>query len=328
MGIFTGLALGASALFGGIGALQQASAQERAAALQEKGIQEFLKLQIPDPDQLKLALDRFVSTGELTPEFESAIKLGESEFNDITVDPALRESRMRALAGLENIGYGGESVEDAAALEANLIRSGAANRGNQEAVLSSMARRGQLGSGLEMSARMDASQNAGDQLAMQGLSMEQDRRQRALQALMGSGELAGDIMGFDYQVDSDRAQAGDAISRFNAQNMQGVQGRNVDRGNTAQQYNLDRRQDIADRNVGLGNFEQQYNKELKQQEFQNQAAKAAGVSGQYGAGAKQAADQGSNAAAMWGGLAGGAGTLAAGFYGKDKKKEDDLDEEF
>lgn len=316
------VAAGAALATGVMGHLANMRAQDRAEFIQNQNVQEWLKLNIPDPNKQKLALEKFVSSGELIPELEEPIMAAESEFKKIQMDPRLKDARMRSLAALEEQGYGGEQVQDAAAREKAIIESGAANRGRQQAIVSDLERRGQLGSGLELAARMDAAQAEGDRLSSNALQMESDRRMRALNAITGAGDLAGNIQRDDYAMKSDAAKASDAINLFNTQNRQGVLNRNVDRGNTAQQYNLDRAQRINDQNTALSNYEQQYNKELLQKEFENKAAKTAGLTGQYNQSANQALASGQNAAQMWGNVASGVGTaaLGAGRYFDNNKK--------
>lgn len=311
----------ASLASGAIGAIANASAADRAAMLKEKGMQEWFKLNIPDPAQQKLALERFVQAGELHPALEQSIKAESSEFGDITQDEGLRNSRLRALSGLEEQGFGGEQTQDTAAREQAMIDSGSANRGRQEAVISDFARRGQLGSGLELSARLDAAQAEGDRLASGALDLEGQRRNRMLAALEGAGNLAGNIQETDYKTASDKARANDAINLFNTQNMVGMQQRNIDRANDASQYNLGVKQDISNRNVGTSNYEQEKNKSLIQQDFENRKAKAAGLSDQYGGQAAQATQQGQATGNMWGGVASGIGTLAQGYQNQNNFDE-------
>lgn len=310
--IALGVGAAASGAAGLIGHMANMSAQDRAQLLQEKGVQEWLALHIPDPATQKLALQKFVQTGELTPELEAPVKAAESKLGEIMADPRLKEARMRALGSLEEQGYGGEDIQDAAAREKGIIESGAANRGRQQAITADLDRRGQLGTGLELSARMDEQQAEGDRLSKQSLDLESNRRIRQLNAIAGAGELAGNIEGQEYGMARDKATAADAINLFNTKNMQDVMGRNVAAKNDAARYNLDKSQAVSDKNTAMSNFEQQYNKELEQQKFENEKAKAAGVSGQYG---QQAAGQvaaGQSAAQMWGGIASGVGQLGYG----------------
>lgn len=307
-----GIAGVASGAAGVVGHLANKSAQDRAAILQEKGVQEWLDIQFPDKEKQKLVLQRFVSAGELDPSVEEAIWAQDTELKQIQSDPKLKEARMRSLGALEEIGYGGESFEDQAAQEQALIESGSANRGRQQAIVSDMERRGQLGTGLELSARLDEQQAEGDRLAQTTLGLERDRRLRGLNAIMGAGELAGDIQSDEYEMDRDAATAADAIRMFNTRNSQDVMSRNVDRKNRAAEQNLANDQRILDQNVGTSNFEQQYNKELDQRDFENRMKRAAGVSGQYGQQAAQEIESGKNAAQMWGNIASGVGQIGLG----------------
>ncbi len=302
-----------SLLAGGIGAIQNASAQDRAAMLQNQAVQQWLQVNIPDPAEQKVALQRFVQQGEIHPAMEQGIKQAQTELNNVTPDAGLRDSRLRALSSLEQQGYGGEQVQDAAARQKALIESGAVNRGHQQAIVSDLARRGQLGSGEELSSRLQMAQGDADRNASNALDIESQRRQRALQSIQGAGSLASDIQNQDYNMASNRAKAQDAINSFNTQNAVGMQERNVNRGNDAQKYNLGLKQDIANQNTGVANQEQQYNKGVLQQNFQNQATKAAGMAGQFGQQAALTAQQGANNANLWGGIASGIGTIGQGY---------------
>jgi len=329
--VLLGLSAAASLGSGVVGALQNASASDRAKLLQEQGVQEWLKLNIPDIDSQKLALEEFVRTGKMDPKLEATVKPLDSQFAKIQQDPRLKETRMRALQAMEEQAYGGEQVQDTAARQQALIDSGAKSRGQQEAITSSMARRGQLGSGLELAARQNAAQAEGDRLASTGLDIESQRRDRALRSMAGAATAAGDLANTDFAQKSAAAQAQDAINLFNTKNTQSVLGKNVDRSNEAQTYNLNLDQDIANKNTGVRNYEQEKNKALIQQQFDNQKAKTAGLTGQYGEQADQANKQGQSAANMWGGIASGIGTagvggakIAAAKEEKAQKEEDEL----
>lgn len=310
--IALGLGAAASTASGVAGALANASAQQRAALLQDKAVQQWLSIHVPDPAEQKLTLQNFVQAGQLTPQLETAVKQSDSNLKDVQLDPGLQGSRLRALGALEQQGYGGQQVQDESALQKSLIESGAHNRGEQQAIISSLGRRGQLGSGLELQARLEANQGNNDQAASNSLDIESARRQRALQALSGAGSLAGDIQSSKYNADSNLARARDAINQFNTQNLQSVADRNTNRTNDALQYNLTNRQNIANANTELSNQQQQYNKGLIQKQFDNQAQVAGGIGGAYNNQANQAIQSGKNTANTWGSVAGGFGQLATG----------------
>lgn len=318
--LLAGLISGGAGLIGG---LSQMSAAERAQLLREKGVKEWLDINIPNPEEQKLALEKFVVAGELSPHLETAVKQDPSAFEAISEDPGLRASKLRALRSLESLGTGEATFADKAAQEEALIDQAARSRGNQKAIMSSLASRGQLGTGLELASRMDQNQADADMGAKTTLGLEANRRANALKAIQGAGSLAGDMADDDYRISSDAARAKDAISNFNATNLQNVNSANTRALNSADQWNLTNRQDISNKNTAQNNYEQQYNKELLQKEFENKAKRAAGVSGQYGDAADSAVKAGDSAAKFWGGLA---GTLpkvidAAGNYGDDEDDE-------
>jgi hypothetical protein len=279
--------------------MSNASANERAQMAQSNALQELLKAKIPDPAMQKLALQRYVSTGQLTPELQSAIKQAPSEFNKVVVDQRQKSAQNRALSELQDIGnQGGLRLQDKAALQEAELQNQVRDRGSREAILDDMNRRGQGGSGFALQAQLQGQQAAGDRAARSGLSVAAGAQDRALQALMQSGQLATQYRGQDFQEQSARAQANDAINRFNTQNLQDVSNSNVGFRNRANEMNLAQRQHLSDQNTDMANKEQQYNKELYQKQFENQmnlAGAKAGVYTQQGNLAQQQGQQQGNA---------------------------------
>lgn len=293
IGTALALGLGASAL-GGVGnAVANMSAADRAAALQDKAVQEWLKVQIPDPAQQKIIMQRFVSQGELDPKLEQAIKQDPSEFQKITTSVTNRNAQNRALQELENVGnQGGLRLQDKAALQESMLSGQAKDRANREAITADMARRGLGGSGFEFASQLAGQQSGTDRDANSSLKIAAQAQDRALQSIMGAGDLATKYRGQDFDEQGKRASAQDAINRFNTTNMQDVQQRNIGSQNRAAEMNLNDKQRISDANTNLGNQEQKYNNELLQQQFENESKVAAGKSGQYGQQAQGAIQQG------------------------------------
>lgn len=307
------IALAAGSAASGIaGAAANMSAQDRAKLLQDQGVQQWLSVNIPDPAQQKLALNQFVQAGTIAPSLQTAVKQADSQLQSIKTNPALQNTRLRALSSLEQQGYGGEQVQDTAAREKALIDSGAAARGQQQQILGSLARRGQLGTGLELTGRLDAAQGNANNLASNALDIEAARRNRALQAVQGAGNLAGDIQNQQFGQQAQQASAQDAINRFNAANAQGVNAANAQASQAANLYNLQNAQNVANQNTQTQNYQQEYNSKLLQQQFANQAAKAAGLTGQYNNQANTAIQSGQNLGNMFGGISSGLGKIAYG----------------
>lgn len=252
-----------------------------------QALHSWLDINVPDPAQQKLILDRYQQTGMLHPEIEQAISQGPSAQNNIQVDPTAKNAQLKALSALENVGLSGGMTDmdkaDYAGLESNVAAN---DRGRRGAIEASMARRGAGGSGLSLAAQLDGAQDATNRLAQGSMEKIASAKQRALDAMLKGGQLAGGIRDQDYSQARDTAGANDAISRFNTANKQSVQQRNIAAQNAAQEFNLNRAQDIANKNTDISNSEQKYNKGLIQQQFENKTKIAAGASGQYNANAK------------------------------------------
>ncbi len=319
MAALTALALGgAAALAGGVGNyLANSSAADRAEALQNKSLQQWLALQIPDPEEQKLALEKFVVQGKLDPKIEGAIKADPSQFQKIVTNTGYQAAQNKALGELEDIGYsGGLRLQDEAALQDATLEGQARDRANRQGIAADMSRRGLGGSGYDVAAQLQGQQATADQMSNQRLKVAAGAQDRALQAIQGAGDLAGKYRTQDFGEQSAKATAADKINLFNTNNLQDVQQRNIAAQNQAQAMNLGQMQKTADQNTQQANYQQEHNKGLLQQQFDNQAKKTAGMSGQYGALAQNATQQGQNLGNAFtnaGNALSGAATTAANY---------------
>jgi hypothetical protein len=326
------LALAAGGLLGGIfQSREAAAAREASRQAAERAYQEWLKLNVPDVESQRLALERYRQVGEFIPEFEQAVQRGETNFQNISEDPRLKEAQLAALASLENIATrGGRTLDQDAYLAQVMNQVGAQDRGRRQAIQQQFAERGMGNiSGLELAAKLGAASEAADRESLAALEASRNAELNALRALEQRGELAGNIRGQDYRVASDLAQARDSVDTFNANMLAGSRQRNVERGNAARLTNLQERQRISDQNVGLANQEQTHNKGLIQQKFNNQLQKVSGASNALTNQANQLgnqAQQSANAAANFfqGGIK--AGATAYDEYMRGRKKSASSDE--
>jgi hypothetical protein len=275
---------GIAAAAGGIAnAAANMSAADRASALQDKALREWIKINIPDPKEQQIAMQRFVDQGEINPKLEQAIQQKPSEFEKITTSMAQKDAQNKALQELESIGNeGGLRLQDKAALQDAMLDNQVRDRANREGITADMARRGLGGSGFEFASQLAAQQSGADRDSRNSLQVAAQAQDRALQSIMGAGDMATKFRSQDFQEQAQKAAAADAINRFNTSNLQDVQGRNIASQNRAQEMNLADKQRISDANTNLSNQEQQYNKGLAQQQFENETRVAAGKSGQYG----------------------------------------------
>lgn len=144
-------------------------------------------------------------------------RMGRSAFEDIDSDPALRDAQMGSIGKLDEIiAGGGLTMRDRANLERLRGETAAADRGRRDAILQNMAARGMGGSGMELLASLQSAQAATDRDAMAGLETAAQAEERALQAIMQKGELAGSLRGQDFDEAARIAAAHDAIEQFNA----------------------------------------------------------------------------------------------------------------
>ena len=235
---------------------------------------------IPLPILKEYYPELYQVVASMNPELETAESLGPSKMEGIATDPALRAAQMNALNKLTSIGDAGgrdaQFLADQARLESDVNTN---LQGQQGAIQQNLASRGMSGGMSEMVAKNINAQQAANRQAQMGMDAKAQAEQRALSAIMQGGQLGGQMQAQDFGQKAQQAQAADMINKFNAQNRQDVQSRNVGAKNQAQQYNVGNQQGIADKNVGQKNNAQQYNLNLAQQQYDNEMKKRGLVAG-------------------------------------------------
>lgn len=275
----------------------------------------------------------------------NATDAGQSAMQGIALDPALRQQQMASMAALQDIASnGGMTAKDQANLSRIQTDNASADRGRRDAIQQGMASRGMGGSSMSLLAQLQSNQASTDRSAQQGLDVAGMAQQRALDAMAQSGTMAGGLRNQDFGEQSQKAQAADAINKFNVANknqfaqynanqraqtgQQNAQSQmetdRFNRGNSmqAQQFNAgaknqhnQQRQNMANQNVDMQNRQ---NVDLPQQNFQNQMSMASAKSGAAGQGLGYYQGQSNNAREGWRNMiAGGAqaGAAAAGKRG-------------
>lgn len=257
----------------------------------------------PTLEELQVQYEQLRSAGQLTPEMEAAFQQAASEMRNVSTDPRLKQQQMNALSSLEGIAdAGGMTLVDKANLAGIQKEIGMQERGSREAIISGMARRGQSGSGVELAAMLQNQQGSADRAASQGLNVQATAQARALEAIMQGGQLGGQIRQQEFGEQSEKAQAQDAINRFNTQNSQQVAGANVNRRNSAQEVNLGNAQDILNKNVAIRNTNQDANVKARQTVYDNQMGLANARSGVLRDKANQANQRGQAETDFWGNI--------------------------
>lgn len=288
----------------------------KASKLMGQAVDEFRKIGVPDIASQRILLEQLVSQGELSPQQAETILQEQSSLGSYSADPRLRDAQLAALGQLQNIGAeGGLTAMDRAALQEANMGQDARARGAREAILQNMAARGMSGSGQELIAQLTGQQAQAQQGALTGLQTGALARQRALDAILGAGQLGGQMEEAQFGQAAQKAEAQDIINRFNAANRQQVMNQNVMDRNRAMAANLANRQDIANQNVGLRNQQQMHNKGLIQQRFQNQMQRAGGMAGALGNQAQLAQAQGGQIMGLVGGALQAGGSALGGYLG-------------
>lgn len=311
----------AAPIIGGMyGSSQAQSDRDAAMRARQQALQLFSDVRAPSVAEQQLALQQYQSAGQLSPQMEQALQLGPSAMQQVKVDPRLAQAQMSALNQLSQIGQFGMTPAEAAALKEAQRQAMATATAQSKQIQSDFARRGMGGAGAELAARLEAAQAGADRASSSSNQVMQDARQRAMQALMQSGSLAGQMGQQQFGQQSDIARARDIINQFNTQNSQSVQSRNVGMSNQAQLQNLMNQQNMMNMNTQLSNQQQQHNKALLQQQFNNQMARAGGMAGQYQGIAQAHQGDAGRIADMWAGIGSGVGK-GMGAYGQYRQNK-------
>ena len=272
------------------------------------------------PELKELDPELYQKVVSLNPELETAVKLGPSAMEGISTDPMAKQAQLDALRKLQDIGSGEQTISDIsrqAQLESDVNRN---LKGQQDAIMQNLAVRGMSGGGNELVARQLSAQEGANRQAQMELDLKAQAERKALEALMQSGQLGSQIQQQEFGQKAQVAGAQDAISRFNAQNQQQVQSRNIANKNAAQEWNANQSQNIANQNTQVRNAYNERNAELGQRRFDNQVRLADSKSGVYGQQAASRSADRDREANFVGGLIGAGATLLA----SDKRVKKDI----
>jgi hypothetical protein len=194
-----------AALFQGlVGALSamgaansRSEAEDKARSILEAAQNEFGKIDIPTLEQI------------------TNKELGPSAFEKIKTDARLSQAQYGALDKLGEYANGGLTLNDQATLNAAMGKVSRQEGAGRNAIKNSMAARGTLGSGAELAMSLQNQQGSAERANQMGMDAAGKAQQRALEALMQRGELAGKMRSQDFSEQAQKAQAADIISRYN-----------------------------------------------------------------------------------------------------------------
>lgn len=253
-----------------------------ASDTQKKALEEFSKIDIPDPEEMKVKLEGLVRQGVITPEQAQSFLVQKTAMTDVRSDPESLTAARQALAGLQDVyQQGGLTDIDRARIADIQDQEAQAERGSREAILQNARERGVGGSGLELAAQLNNQQAAIGRKAKQDVDVAASAQARALEAMKAAGTQGAQLQGQLYGQEAEKAKAADEIAKFNAATQTQTSQFNTGVNNAAQIANLKEKQRIADTNVATKNAQEAQNKGVAQTNFNNQITKASGMGGQY-----------------------------------------------
>ena len=293
-------------------------------------------------------LENFVLSGEMTPDQANAYLVEQSAAMGVKPPRELVEKQYETLNQLQRIGTeGGLTAMDKAQLEEIRGQVAADEKAARGALQQQAAERGITGSGMELAGRMMAQQGAAERGSKMATDVAALAQKRAMDALAQTGQLSTNMRGQDVQEQMDRANALDAIAKFNAQMKGQTELANVDARNRAQAANLAAKQDILNRNVEQRNAQRMMPITFAQQDYENKQKQLAGLrdvagmqgqagqafgnqaSAQLNAAAELAKQQTANAATVaqnksknTSGVLGSIGKLVGGIFSHEDTKTD------
>lgn len=289
------------------GADQADKKNTQAENARKNAMNQFAGIDVPTVDSQTLALQNYQNAGELTPEMQQQIALGNTNMDSISTDPRLQAAQMQALQQISGLASGRPQAGDMAGFELARQNVAGEQQAQQGKILQDMQQRGQAGSGAELLAKLKGNQVGAQTLANQQLEQAKAMQAARMQALNQQATMSTQIRGQDYNEQSNLANARDQIAKYNAANAQNVSNTNVGAKNLANAQNLQNKQNLSNQNTETQNNQQKYNKNLLQTQFQNKIQKAGGVAAQLNNQANADQQAGANTAAGWAQFGQGAG---------------------
>ena len=176
-----------------------------------------------------------------------------SGMSDITTDPKYKEHELAALRELEDQAQNGFTARDRADMQRTENQVNRANKGRIASIMQNQQARGMGGGGMDLMAQLQSSQNSNEIAAMRALEQEGMMQDRKSAATMNLGNMSSQLQNRDFGQEAAKAQAQDAINRFNTANSNdnarfNNQGINQTAQNNWQQTNADNRYNNSGRN--------------------------------------------------------------------------------
>lgn len=207
----------------------------------------------------QLQLERYQNAPDL-----SLQGMGPSALQGVNYDQGLQDDQRNVLSFLKDTAQqGGFNAQDRARLADAQSQADTAARGRREAAMRNARASGTAGGGLDFLNQLQANQSAANQASKRSMDVAGMANDRATNMMLQSGQAARQLSQDQARLDTQKASATDAISRFN-----------TDTANRAAQINNQRAAETMRANTGVANQQatvnnqraaarQQYNNRLQ-----------------------------------------------------------------
>lgn len=316
---FTAIAVGSlvvSAAAAAYSAYQQGEISEQELNNTKEALKKYQDSLVAPPGEApKYTPEEFQQIQKFSPKIAQYVQEKAPETLSEAGSQAAISAQNQGLQDLRARVNSGRDVIAEAQQEEALFNADAQAKGRRENLIRSMANRGLSGSGQDILAQLDSSQNAQVNARQQSLDAAKQAEARRMDALGQMTNLAGNIR--TQNLNTERTNA-DIMNSYNQRLASGQNNFNqyeAGAQNAAQQYNIGNEARINEANVNqrnqanYGNQMRQFNQEQAVRDFQND--KAAKILGGETKTSQMAAQGARQNVGNWTGVATGAASGAA-----------------
>lgn len=269
---------------GGITDFLTGGANSQAEQALNQALKVLSDVHAPTKEELTLPqLEKYVQMGLLTPAQAEAVLQQKNAYDSMSNDPRAREASIDALMKMQDIGMsGGHDAEHEANTYDAISKANQHTQATRASIMDQMAQRGIPISLMGVSQQLAAAGQDAEQAHKDQLQANSDAENRALTALSASGTMGSQISGQQFQEQSTKAAAQNAIDQWNAANQTNVNLANADKRQQAAAYNKTTEQNIANTNIQNDNTRTAANSAIPQNIYNNAMSKASAMAGVYG----------------------------------------------
>jgi len=272
-------------LFGEASSFLQGGRDKQGEEALNRALQAYSAIKAPTQQELSLPeLQMYVQAGLMTPGQAQAYLQDRNAYADQVIPQTGTQAMVEALNQLSSTAEAGpRGTPLMQAQSADTIQQlNNAVRGNRGAIEQQMQAKGTPAAMIQAALQNQYAGQDAQQAYHNSLDQQAAAYQAAVAALSQKGQLGGQLQGQQNQQANTVSQAQNAMQQFNAANQQQASALNAQLQQQANAANTQNAQNVSNQNVGTKNARTAYNTSQRQQVFDNEMRKAAGMSGVLG----------------------------------------------